>query len=206
MSGIDDGGVHAGGDVALAEDNRAVGTAQRFGCREGHNISERHGRGQKPRRNESDALADIHPEIGVHGLRYLIENAVVYRARITHRREDDETRTHTLCVRTHLAPVDLLRRRIDAVILEHVREPRAVIFLAQVKRENAVARLEQALEDDPRGGGDTAEPHNRMVAAEQRPGARLYNRFEVNAPACCLVVVVKDAIREDAPLEIRRER
>ena len=148
MPRILNGGVQLPCEFFLAEDDRAVGTVQGVVRGEGHNVGVRDGGRQQPRRNEADVLTDVDPEIGAHGVRDLSEFCIVRNARIADGREYDEPRFHTLRERRHCVPVHLFRGGIDTEIFEGVVQPRAVLLLASVEREDAVALLQETEEDD----------------------------------------------------------
>ena len=206
MPRVDDGGLHARGEILLREDDSAVGTAQGVARGEGDDIGERHRGRHHLRGDQSDALADVDPEKGIDALRDLKEDLIVDRARIAHGREDDEARSDLFRLRSDRPPVDLLRPRLDAVVLECVRESRDVILFPQVEGEHGVAGREERLKDDTRGGDDVAEADNGVVGVEQFLDALADDADKVQAARRGIVPPVKEAVCEDAALEVLRER
>ena len=206
MPRVDDGGIHARGELRLREDDSTVGPAQGVARGERDDIGERHGRGDEFGCDETDALADVDPEVGVHGLCDLVEDLVVDRAREADRGKDDEPRPDALRLGTHCTPVDLLRAGLDAVVLKAVGESRNVIFFAQVEGEHHVALCEECLKDDARGGDDVAEADDGVVTVKELFCAVAHDGLEVEAAGRGLVAAVKEAVREDTALKILRER
>ena len=76
-------------------------------------------------------------------MRDLGEFRIVRDARVADGGEDDEPRLCALRERRHCVPVHLFRGGIDTEIFEGVVQPRAVLLLAPVEREDAVALLQK---------------------------------------------------------------
>ena len=80
-----------------------------------------------------------------------------------------------------------------------------MVLFPEVEGEDGVARLEERLEDDARGGDDVAEADDGVVAAKEIHGTLADNPGQVQPARRGVVPPVKDAVRQDAALKVLRE-
>ena len=142
MSCIDHGIVQTLCKRLFAEDDGAVRAVQRGVRWECHDVGSGNGRGQQPCGNEAHALPDVHPKGGAHGMRDFGEFCVIRNARIADRRKDQQTGAYALGTRHDGIPIDRLRIRGNTEVFKGIVQPCAVLQLAQVEGEHAVACLQ----------------------------------------------------------------
>ena len=140
---IGDGGIQLRRKLLSAEEDGTVGAAERVIGREGHYVGKRNGRGYETCRHETDALPDVHPEIGTYGACNGGEAFVVRDTRIADGGEYDEARLYALRDLCGFVPVHPLQGGINAVVLKVKLQPRTVLLLAHVEGEYGIAPLQQ---------------------------------------------------------------